>query len=268
MKLPTSLLCAVLAWACCACSTPAVSPPPSPYLLLGEVHDNAPGHRLRATHLSAWVAAGWRPAIVMEQFDRERADALSQAMQACADADCVIQKAGSTGWDWPLYRPLIDLALRHHLPLLAGNVSRKDAARVMREGLGAVLTPQERADFGLPDTLRPELQAAQQAAIEQGHCGQAPADMLPGFVNAQVARDIWMAKVMADHAQQGVVMIAGNGHVRRDWGVPYWLRARGITAMQSVGYITSPSEADQFDVSHLVGTPPEGDPCADMPAGK
>ena len=40
--------------------------------LLGEVHDNPEHHRLRAAALRHACEAGWRPAIVMEQFDVDR----------------------------------------------------------------------------------------------------------------------------------------------------------------------------------------------------
>src|SRR5438270_13195976 len=40
-------------------------------VLLGEVHDNAVQHALRAAALRQWVGQGARPAIALEQFDRE-----------------------------------------------------------------------------------------------------------------------------------------------------------------------------------------------------
>lgn len=134
------LVCALLA----ACSTLPNKQPPK-MLLLGEVHDNPAGHRHRYEYLRGLVDTGWRPSIVMEQFDRERADDLRSAMQDCSDADCVIAKAGVKRWDWPLYRPVIDLALQHQLTVLAGNVSRADAARVTRKGLAAAISPEDAA---------------------------------------------------------------------------------------------------------------------------
>jgi hypothetical protein len=48
-------------------------------LILGEVHDNAEQHRLRLEVLHRAFAQGWRPAIAMEQFDRDRQDGIEQA---------------------------------------------------------------------------------------------------------------------------------------------------------------------------------------------
>ena len=47
--------------------------------------------------------------------------------------------------------------------------------------------------------------------------------MWPLMARAQFARDAVMARALAAHAERGVVLLAGNGHVRRDIGVPRWL---------------------------------------------
>jgi len=39
--------------------------------LMGEVHDNPQAHQARYAIIADKVKQGWRPAIVMEQFDRE-----------------------------------------------------------------------------------------------------------------------------------------------------------------------------------------------------
>jgi hypothetical protein len=43
-----------------------------PWCLLGEVHDNAAQHALRLRAFEALLATGARPALAMEQFDRNR----------------------------------------------------------------------------------------------------------------------------------------------------------------------------------------------------
>ncbi len=45
------------------------------------------------------------------------------------------------------------------------------------------------------------------------------------MAQAQFARDAVMADVLRRHSQRGAVLLAGNGHVRRDLGVPRWLGA-------------------------------------------
>ena len=114
-----------------------------PIVLLGEVHDNAVQHALRIRALRALVESGARPALLMEQFDRERQADLDRARtQPGATADEVIAAAtpadaSTQGWSWPLYRPYIALALEYRLPVVAANVPRVDARRIAAGGLAA-----------------------------------------------------------------------------------------------------------------------------------
>ncbi len=108
--------------------------------LLGEVHDNPEGHRQRFAWLQQQVMQGWRPAIALEQFDREQQPLLDMAQRDCPDAACLLGRvAGEQQWQWSFYAPVIDLALQQRLPLLAANLSRADAGKVMRQGYGAAL---------------------------------------------------------------------------------------------------------------------------------
>jgi hypothetical protein len=90
IRLTLALATAVLAAGCASSGKPAACRPGlleagnPQVLLLGEVHDNAQGHKLRYELLRQRVEAGWRPAIVMEQFDRENQDLLDKAQKAAS----------------------------------------------------------------------------------------------------------------------------------------------------------------------------------------
>lgn len=264
--LPT-LAAALLLAACAAPTGPtrgldAVAPR---VLLLGEVHDNPDGHARRYAWLEARVDAGWRPTIAMEQFDRDRQADLDRALAECADAACVIRRAEPEGqrWEWPLYAPVIELALARRLPLRAANLSRADASRVVREGYRAALDDATIASFGLDRPLARDLADGQRRAIDEGHCQQLPASIAEGMVRAQVARDVWMAKVVAAEAGRGdgVALLAGNGHVRRDLGVPRWLEGTAGARAFSVGFVEEPAEGT-FDERVAIVPHPRVDPCA------
>lgn len=272
------LLLAATAAMLSACTSAPLTPdavsastPSAPtLLLLGEVHDNPIGHRQRLQDLQQRLAAGWRPVLVMEQFDREQQERLSQAQASCADAACVIRQAGGARWEWSFYQPLIELALRHDLPLVAGNVSRADARRIAQEGFAAALDGATRAHYGLEHALPADLVAAQRRALEAGHCGKMPAAMAPGMVAAQVARDIWMARMLEHNAATGAVLIAGNGHVRRDIGVVRWLPSSLAAAAEVHGYVEASANTDpavlaqRYDHVRAMPAHPRPDPCAGL----
>ena len=260
-----------------ACATPA---PVAPWqhrlagkgvVLLGEVHDSAEQHRLRLEVLRRAFVAGWRPAIVMEQFDRERQPDIDRARrERPRDAQHVIDLAATPparpggGWQWAFYRPFVALALEHDVPLVAGNVSAADAGAIVRNGYRAVFDEASMRALGLDRSIDPAWQRAQEGEIDAGHCGALPASAWPRMARAQFARDAVMARALAAHADRGAVLLAGNGHVRLDIGVPRWL-ALGLDRLWSVGYLeegdTSPPR-EAFSAVVRTKAAEREDPCA------
>ena len=249
--------CAGLCLALSAAAEPAI-------YLLGEVHDNAEGHALRLERIADIVRSASQPVIAMEQFDREKQADLSAALQECPDAACVIARVGGKGWDWDFYKPVIDLALRQRIPLVAANVSPQDARLVMRDGLNAALSAPVRKAFGLDAGVPTEIDAIQREAVFQGHCRMVPKSALGGMALAQVARDVWMAHALREHPQSTVLLLAGNGHVRKDAGVYHWLSPQERQRTQVHAYVETPQpdEAALFDQIHPIAAVKREDPCA------
>ena len=259
MTAGTRLLPLLMLLAACA-SRPTAGAPE--YLLLGEVHDNPAAHALRLELLRERVESGWRPTIAMEQFDREDQAALDAALRECSDATCVVKRAApaKSGWQWPLYEPVIALSMQYRLPILAANLSRADASGVVKSGFGAALDADLVERYRL-DELPPALLAAQVEAVRAGHCGQLPETLLAPMAKAQVARDVLMADTLR-HAAGDAVLIAGNGHARGDIGVGFWLRQAGAGRVQTVGFLEG--RASGFDRTRTVAPWPRPDPCAGL----
>jgi uncharacterized iron-regulated protein len=249
-------------------------------VLLGELHDNAEHHRLRLQVLRRAFTAGWRPVIAMEQLDREKQADINRARsEKPRDAQHVIDTAapaqGTRGgnWNWDYYRPFIALALEHDVPLIAANLSNADISRVVREGYAAVFDASTRRNLGLERPLPQAMQDAQAREIDNGHCKALPAKILPAMARGQMARDAVMADVIARNASRGVVLIAGNGHVRRDLGVPYWLDDTLRSRTLAIGYLEYGKTQDvrdkldvnaAFDAVVRTAAAARTDPCIDF----
>jgi uncharacterized iron-regulated protein len=190
------------------------------HVILGETHDNPEHHRLQ---LAVLRALGGKPRVLaMEQFDSEYQAAIDAARAAGADAERIADAGhfDRRGWNWPLYRPLVEFALEHGWALVAANLSRAEARAIVAET----------ARSGLP-AAAPAVKAALERDIIDGHCGAAPeAKRLAGMVEAQRARDARMASAL----RLPSVLIAGVGHARRDRGVPLYL---GDSNVLSVTFI-------------------------------
>lgn len=228
-----------------------------PVVLLGEVHDNAAQHALRLEAFSAWLDSGARPALALEQFDRERQAQIDRliAQSPPPDANALIAAAGGPGWAWDHYRPFIALALQHGLPIVAANVSRTEARRVMREGLAA-------AGF-VPEVPAAVLKAHAED-IEASHCGVLDAATAQRMALAQVARDQHMARVLQQHAGRGVVLLAGNGHVRTDVGAPLWLPSELRARSEAIGVLEEGDPETAYDRRIYTPAQERPDPCAAM----
>ena len=217
-------------------------------VLLGEVHDNAAQHALRAAALRKLVASGARPAIAFEQFDVGAQEAIDRARrERPGDADYLIAQAkGAPGWNWSLYKPFVSLALEYDLPIVAANLARSDAMK-------AAMAP------GALDAPVALVRAQEQAVIK-GHCDLLPDDAVPGMVRAQVERDRTLARAIAPYAARGVVLLTGNGHARKDMGVPRWLATPSV----SIGMLEDDEGSQWFDAYVVTEAATRPDPCEEL----
>ncbi|MCZ8251789.1 MAG: ChaN family lipoprotein [Hylemonella sp.] len=231
----------------------------SRYVLLGEQHDSEAHHARQLQMLQALSARGLKPALALEQFDTEHQAALRQAQQAgLRDAEALADagQLNRKGWRWPMYRDLIAHAAEQGWPLLAANLSRAEARRIV---LG---------EQPAPPAADAEQQRLMETDVIQGHCGHRPSPaILAGMVGAQRARDARMAAVL-DSVPGPVVLIAGAGHVRRDRAVPRHLvepaRALAIGLVEVNAGQTVPKDYDSagLDLLWFTTGKQRPDPCA------
>lgn len=201
------------------------------FVLLGERHDHPDHHRLQAWVIERMAARGRRPLVVLEMLDDDQARA-AQERGAAANADAWAEAVGWSRSGWPefaLYRPVIAAALAAGLDLAPGSLSRTTLRRVAAPARDAEPDPEAsalRGALGLDAPLDPALRDAMAREIERGHCGHAPADLLPRMVETQRVRDARLAEAMTRApASAGAVLVAGAGHTRTDRGAPLHLRA-------------------------------------------
>jgi uncharacterized iron-regulated protein len=240
------------------------------YVLLGEVHDNPAHHRLRGELIVA--GAGRRPALVFEHFPW-RADSMLQHVPA-SPSDAWLAQAGfdAKGWRWPVHAPLLEAAAKADLPGYGSQLDR-ETLRPMRQG-GAAAAPAPLGDLMARVPLEGEgLQALDRTLLE-GHCGQLPEQMVPLLRLSQEARDAAMTEAMMRAGERRPAwLLAGNGHVRKDYGVPRFLaRLAPAKRTVSVGFLereeagAPPPAAEQavYDVVWFTDRAEREDPCKDF----
>lgn len=230
--------------------------------LLGEVHDNPNGHTLRLELVMQLISQKQKPVVAMEQFDRENQQALDLALTSCQDIDCVLAKVATPGWDWLFYKPYVQLALDKKITLVAANLSNTDVRKVMTQGFSSVYSPLEIDEYKLAQ-LPMHLLNDQRNSIQEGHCNMLPIQAIDPMVRGQIARDVWMANVVNNVKTQTVILIAGNGHIRKDAGVFQWLTRENKLTTQVHGYVeqADKSDANWYDHVHVIPITEREDPC-------
>ncbi len=194
-------------------------------VLIGESHGNQDHHRLQADLVRAM---GDRVnGVVFEMIDiDQQTDVVLHFAQRPGDTAGLGTALDwpESGWpDWALYEPIATAALMVDAEIVGGNLPRSAVDGLMTQGLEA-LDPALVDKTGLDEPLAPDLEAQLVTTIDEAHCGFAPDDLLPAMADVQRGRDAQMAdRLIAIKGRGQSVLIAGSEHVRRDWGVPYYL---------------------------------------------
>jgi uncharacterized iron-regulated protein len=238
------------------------------FIALGEVHDNNSHHVLRA-RVTASALTG-RP-IVFEQFRADQQAALDEFTglnKDLAHPRSVAFLKRLTDWEhsgWATYNydPLFQAAIDVKLPIYAGDVQRDSIMNVAKEGENAI-PADERARLKLDVPLGQKLDDASLDEIEEAHCNTMPKEALGSMAYAQRYRDATLADNVLKAAEKhgSAILIAGNGHVRTDRGVPWYIRQRAPDK-KVVSVMLVEVEDGKNDPEAYVPRDPDGKPAAD-----
>jgi uncharacterized iron-regulated protein len=192
--------------------------------LLGEKHDNVDHHRLQAAMVLAMAERGRKPAVAFEMLDADEQSIVTAAMlEHPKDADAIGQAVrwDQKGWPpWPAYAPIFRAAVEHDLPIVAANMPLATVRAIAHGGLAAV-DEKEVARLGLDTPMDKDKEQSLAEELREAHCGHLPERAIAPMVLAQRARDAEMAdRLQSNAVQDGAILIAGDGHVRKDRGVP------------------------------------------------
>lgn len=221
----------------------------APFALLGEKHDNPDHHALQAEIVRHLGREDGFAAVVFEMLSPDQADALPTRGAADVDLDALAQAVAweARGWpDWPAYRAIFAEALAARMAIRPGNPPRGAVLATVREGLADAVDEAERARLALDRPLDPADAGRLLDQIEAAHCGYAPRDRLAPMVDAQRLKDAALADALiAAAAEDGpAVLIAGGGHVRRDWAAPLYLARRGAAEARILLFVEVAPEGE------------------------
>ncbi len=236
-------------------------------VIVGEIHDNPRHQRLQAALARALDVR----ALALEMVPAEAGPALARLR---ADGDPALREAAR----WDEYAPWhVVLDAAPEAEVAGAGLPREALIRAI-EGGAASAFDGDAGLWGLTRPLPPEQQAALEAELFASHCGALPEAMLPGMAEAQRLRDAsFAAALLRARARAGggpALLVTGDGHARRDRGVPAYLalaapelsvlsiaqveRAPG----QGLSEALAPWGEGVFDIAVLTAPAEREDPCA------
>ena len=229
-------------------------------VLLGEIHDN-PDHHARQAEFVGQIAP---KALVFEMLTAKQA--ANATPEARRERDVLETAVGwaNTGWpDFGMYYPVF--AAAPAAAIYGGGVPRDDARQALKQGI-ATWFGEQAAAYGLSAPLPKEQQQEREKMQMEAHCDALPEAMLPVMVDGQRLRDAALARVAVQALQETggpVAIILGNGHARKDWGVPSYIhRVRPDAMMFALGQTEEDDTADPaFDMVLSAPKTPREDPC-------
>lgn len=196
---------------------------------VGEMHTDMGTHILQLQIVQALFQADPNLAIGMEMFPRSAQEVLDGYINGTiATEEEFLRKSDYFkvwGYDYRLYREIISYARRHQIPIIGLNINKEIVSQVFQDGSLDGLS-QEQLD-AIPAERKLDIPGYRDRlaqAFSSHDANGFTAEQLGGFLQAQSIWDETMAETIVRYLESNpdkrMVVIAGNGHVYKDTGIP------------------------------------------------
>lgn len=225
---------------------------PAALIALGEQHDAAEHQQIQREVIEHLAVRGQLAALALEMAEAGTSTAALKSNSTQLQVQAALGW-NDKSWPWSAYGPAVMAAVKAGVPVLGANLP----AAQMRQAMADSLLDQQ-----LPG---PALKAQQQL-IRIGHCGLLPEDRISPMTRVQIARDISMARTMAQAALPGksVLLLAGSGHANRELGVAQHLPPGTVFKAVLLRAGQSGESDAAFDAVWPTPALPEQDHCAGL----
>lgn len=234
-------------------------------LFVGETHDNATAHAVEAELLRRAderysKGAGKRRAVALslEMFERDVQTVLDEYLGGLISERHFLLSSRPWNNYATDYKPLVEYAREHRLPVIAANAPARYVSRVNAEGPGSLSSLSKEARAWLPPLPFPEASAAYASKFNSFMSGGRAAATTPAptataaqsaqpppanahggmhLLEAQTLRDASMAYAISEFLKRGgdplVLQVNGTFHSEGRMGVPeqlahYRKKARAV----------------------------------------
>jgi len=202
-------------------------------ICIGETHDSDLHHQVQLQIIKSLFARDERLGVGMEMFQRPSQKHLDRYCRGDTSEKTFLEDSEYQqrwGFDWSLYRPIVEFCRKNGVPLAALNVSTELRRRLSTAGHDK-LTDDEKKLLGPIDFHVKEHRAYWYDRLAQmhGHGSVAPEQKERSY-QVMTTWDEYMAESAARFQQERglrrLVVLAGSGHIDRGFGIPQRLVKR------------------------------------------
>jgi len=233
-------------------------------VFIGEIHNQPSHHQIQVRLIDSLHRRHSSLTVGMEMFDHRYDPVLALWSRGEVGRDDFIARCHwyvrDSGWGFPfdLYAPIFDNVRDNHLRLVGLNVPFWIPPKISASGLAYLLPDERRLVAESIDLTNAAHRAYVKEAYVQGH---AHSDMsFEHFYEAQCAWEDTMAESIARKlGNDPMVVIIGNGHIVRRFGVPDRTFARNGQPSRTV-YLAPVGSSVDLDYADYIWVTPWKDP--------
>ena len=212
---------------------------------VGELHGNPGAHRSQLEVLRYMHAKGRPLALSTEQFERDVQETLDAYLAGKIDENEFLDD--SRPWpNYADYRPLIEFCKANSIPVIAGNIPRRLASRVFKEGVEVIESFSDDEKSWTANKLNADAGPYKDKFMDVMGGMDGHDDRLERMYAAQCIKDDTMAESIAEWLEANpdghVLHINGSFHSAGGLGVPEKLLA--LVPDVKIGLITCVQETE------------------------
>jgi len=225
----------------------------SDLICVGETHDSDPHHRAQHHLLKVLFAADERLGVGLEMFQRPFQNAVDDFIAGKIDEEAFLnatEYAKRWGYDWSLYRSIVEFCRRNGVPLAALNASQELTRQVSKLGYDGLKDDDKKQLAGVDFHVKEHRDYWHDRLSKMHGRTDAKPEEKERSYQVMTVWDGYMAESAARFQQtrgiRRMLIIAGSGHIERGFGIPNRAAAltggRAVTIGVEVGPYQEPKE--------------------------
>jgi uncharacterized iron-regulated protein len=208
---------------------------------VGETHDSDLHHRVQLQIVKALHACDERLGVGLEMFQRPFQKEIDRYFRGEIGEDDFLsgtEYKKRWGYEWGLYRPIVEFCRKNAIPLAALNVTEELRKRVSKVGYEN-LTAEEKKDLGPVDFhVKEHRDYFLERLVKLHGKDQTTKERMERGYQVMTVWDDYMASSAAlfqkERQLRRFVVLAGSGHIDHGFGIPLRVARRGGASVLTV----------------------------------